>query len=137
MNRTNNHLVSVVMNCFNGDRFLCEAIDSVYAQTYDNWEIIFWDNCSTDKSAEIANSYDSKLKYFYGDKNIPLGAARNKALEQCRGEYISFLDVDDIWLQKKMEKQVQLHQNSEIKLSYTNTYFSRRRYIIISSMVTR
>ena len=53
-------LVSVVMNCYNGQRYLRDAIDSVYAQTYRNWEIIFWDNASTDRTAEIAHSYDDK-----------------------------------------------------------------------------
>ena len=55
-------LVSVIMNCFNGEKYLHEAIDSVYAQSYHNWEIIFWDNASTDDSACIAKTYDNKLK---------------------------------------------------------------------------
>ena len=63
------------MNCFNGERYLREAIDSVYLQTYKNWEIIFWDNASTDKSSRIANSYDKKLKYYRSDKNTKLGEA--------------------------------------------------------------
>ena len=100
-------LVSVIMNCLNGEKFLREAIDSVYSQTYKNWEIIFWDNVSTDRSNEIANSYDSRLRYFRGKKTISLGAARIKALENCRGEYIAFLDVDDLWLTKKLELQIQ------------------------------
>ena len=74
--------VSIVMNCLNGEKYLRESIDSVYGQTYKNWEIIFWDNNSTDKSAEIANSYDSRLRYFKGELTISLGAARNKALEK-------------------------------------------------------
>ena len=55
-----NFLVSIIMNCYNGQRFLKQAIDSVYAQDYDNWEIIFWDNASDDDSAKVANSYDKK-----------------------------------------------------------------------------
>ena len=57
-------LVSVIINCYNGERFLKEAIDSVYAQTFSDWEIILWDNASTDNTAEIAMSYDDRLKYF-------------------------------------------------------------------------
>ena len=83
-------LVSVIMNCYNGDKYLRAAIESVYDQTYKNWEIIFWDNASTDNSAAIANSYDAKLRYFYSKETVTLGAARNKALKQCKGEYISF-----------------------------------------------
>ena len=57
-------LVSVIMNCYNGETYLREAIDSIYAQTYQNWEIIFLDNASTDDSANIAKSYDKKIKYL-------------------------------------------------------------------------
>ena len=57
--------VSVIINCYNSEKFLREAIDSVYSQTYKNWEIIFWDNQSTDESAKIAKSYDEKIIYFY------------------------------------------------------------------------
>ena len=110
------------MNCYNGEKYLHEAIDSVYAQTYENWEIIFWDNASTDNSAKIAKSYDSKLKYYCGDDNIPLGAARNKALEQCRGEYIAFLDVDDLWLPEKLEKQIPLFIDNDVVLVYCDSY---------------
>lgn len=121
---TNQPLVSIIMNCYNGDKYLGEAIDSVYAQTYENWEIIFWDNASADKSAEIAKSYTDKLKYFYGEKNIPLGAARNKALEQCNGDYIAFLDVDDLWMPDKLLKQVNyLEKNKDVLLCHTDGYF--------------
>lgn len=108
MNKNNQPLVSIIMNCYNGEKYLREAIDSVYAQSYNNWEIIFWDNLSTDSSAKIAKSYDSKLRYFVGQETIPLGAARNKALEKCDGEYIAFLDADDIWMSEKLEKQIPL-----------------------------
>ena len=64
-----NPLVSIIMNCYNSDKYLREAIDSVYAQTFQNWEIIFWDNASTDKSPNIAQSYDEKIKYFRSEKN--------------------------------------------------------------------
>ena len=77
MIKNNTPLVSVIVNCFNGERYLKEAIESVYAQSYDNWEIIFWDNASTDGSAKIAKSYDKKLKYFLAEKTVCLGEARN------------------------------------------------------------
>ena len=66
-------LVSVLMNCFNGEKYLREAINSVYTQTYKNWEIIFWDNKSKDKSAEIFKSYkDKRLKYYFRKKKSKL-----------------------------------------------------------------
>ena len=94
-------LVSVIMNCYNGDRFLRQAIDSVYCQTYDNWEIIFWDNASTDSSAKIARSYDDKIRYFLATKNTPLGEARNLALNKASGKYVAFLDCDDLYFPNK------------------------------------
>lgn len=99
-------LVSVIMNCLNGERYLREAIDSVYRQTYRNWEIIFWDNASMDRSAEIARGYDERLRYFRGDETVPLGAARNKAISQAKGDFIAFLDCDDIWLPHKLKHQI-------------------------------
>ena len=73
-------LVSVIINCYNGQKYLAEAIDSVFSQTYKDWEIIFWDNCSTDDSAKIAKSYGEKLKYYCSNTNTTLGEARNKAI---------------------------------------------------------
>jgi len=100
-------LVSIVMNCLNCSDFLESAIDSVYDQTYENWEIIFWDNFSCDNSSSIAKSYDSKLRYFKADKTTPLYEARNFALEKCKGDLIAFLDCDDLWTKNKLALQVQ------------------------------
>ena len=108
-----NPLVSVIMNCYNGERYLQEAIDSVYAQTYKNWEIIFWDNSSTDKSAKIAKTYDDKLKYFKSNETTILGKARVEASKMANGDYLAFLDVDDLWLEKKLEKQVNIFEESQ------------------------
>src|SRR5659263_50815 len=114
--------VSVIMNCYNSSKYLREAIDSVYAQTYRDWEIIFWDNASTDNSADIAKSYDENLRYFYAEKTVPLGYARNLAIEKAQGEYIAFLDCDDIWLPEKLEKQIELLKlNEDVALVYSDS----------------
>lgn len=99
--------VSIIMNCYNGERYLREAIESIYSQSFQDWEIVFWDNASTDASAKIAQSYDDKLCYFRGDVNIPLGAARSEAINRARGELIAFLDCDDVWLPEKLATQVE------------------------------
>ena len=113
--------VSVIMNCLNSEKYLRDAIDSVYAQTYQDWEIIFWDNASSDSSPKIAQSYDNRLNYFRGDITIPLYAARNLALRQAKGNYIAFLDCDDSWLSNKLERQVELFEkNRKIGLAYSN-----------------
>ncbi len=115
---TKSPLVTVIINCYNGAQYLREAIDSIYAQTYDNWEIVFWDNASTDNSGEIAQSYDSRIRYFRGEENILLGAARNKAMRQAKGEFIGFLDCDDVWLTDKLEKQICLMCKGNYGLCY-------------------
>lgn len=109
------------MNCFNSDTYLKEAINSIYAQTYKNWEIIFWDNQSTDKSAKIAKSYNNKLKYFLAKKYTGLCEARALAMGKTNGKFIAFLDCDDLWLPTKLEKQVKLFEDKNVGLVYSNT----------------
>jgi glycosyltransferase involved in cell wall biosynthesis len=111
------------MNCHNSGRYLREALDSVYQQTFKDYEIIFWDNLSTDSSAEIALSYAEPIRYFRGEEFLPLGAARNAAIEKASGKYIAFLDCDDIWLPYKLEKQLKLlDSNKELGLVYSDCY---------------
>ena len=93
-----NPIVSIIMNCYNGEKYLREALVSILAQTYKNWELIFWDNQSTDKSVEIFKSYaDERLKYFYAPTHTLLYEARNYAIEKASGEFYAFIDVDDWW----------------------------------------
>ena len=116
-------LVSVIINCFNGEKYLREALNSVIAQTYKNWEIIFWDNQSTDQSAEIFKSYnDIRLKYYYASSYTSLYQARNYAIKKCNGEFIAFLDSDDWWTSEKLEIQMNLFEDKEVGLVYSNYY---------------
>lgn len=89
--------VSVIVNCFNGERYLREALDSIAAQTLTDFEVIFWDNGSTDGSADIARAFGPKLRYFRAAETTPLGAARNLAVAESQAEFIAFLDTDDRW----------------------------------------
>ncbi|MCA9401675.1 MAG: glycosyltransferase, partial [Candidatus Omnitrophica bacterium] len=116
--------VSVIMNCYNSDAYLKTAIQSVYDQTFKDWEIVFWDNCSTDNSPRIAKGFDDKLKYFRGPRTVPLGEARNLAIEQARGDLIAFLDCDDIWLPDKLSRQVrQFEEHPQLGLVYCNAIY--------------
>jgi glycosyltransferase involved in cell wall biosynthesis len=108
-------LVSVVMNCYNSAEYLNESINSVLSQSYSNWEIIFWDNQSTDQSAEIVKGYvDKRIRYFYSKRHTSLGEARNLAIQQTRGEWIAFLDCDDIWFSQKLAKQIELVPKQDV-----------------------
>ena len=100
--------VSVIMNCLNGGPELAEALESLRRQTFQDFEIIFWDNGSTDGSAELARAFGPQLRYFRGRETVPLGAARNLALAEARGCHVAFLDCDDLWQPEKLEKQVAL-----------------------------
>lgn len=114
--------VSIIMNCLNGAEELPDALASVRAQTFRDWEIIFWDNGSTDASPEIARAFGPGLRYFRGDSTVPLGAARNLALARARGDYIAFLDCDDLWRPAKLELQVAAFaRNARVGLVCTDT----------------
>lgn len=116
-------LVSIIMNCHNGEKYLAQAIDSVYSQTYKNWEIIFWDNASKDLTRNIVGKYDQKIKYYYSSNYEPLGNARNAALNVANGRYIAFLDVDDYWEPTKLEQQVRLlDENHKVGLVYSDAW---------------
>src|SRR3989304_3480303 len=116
--------VSVRMNSYNSEEYRREAIDSVYNQTYKDWEIIFWDDASTDSSSTIAKSDDEKVRYFLGGEAASLGEARNLAIKQARGKYIAFLDCDDVWLPEKLEKQVaRFEEDERVGLVFSDALF--------------
>jgi len=118
-------LVSIIINCHNGEIFLKDCITSVINQTYKNWEIIFWDNFSNDKSKEILKKFsDKRIKYYHAEKFTPLYEARNLALKKATGDFISFLDTDDWWDSKKIEKQIEVFlKNKNLDVVYSNCYF--------------
>lgn len=114
--------VSIIMNCLNCAQHLPAALASVRAQTFEDWEIIFWDNGSTDESAAIAKSFGPKLRYFKSDETTSLGRARNLAIAQAQGAYIAFLDCDDLWKKEKLAKQIALFKaNQRLGLACTDT----------------
>lgn len=112
--------VSILMNCYNGEKYLKEAIDSVYAQTYDNWEIVFINNQSTDQSRSIAESYGEKVKIIDTPKFMTLGEGRNFGVGYCDGDFLCFLDVDDYFRPEKLKLQVEkMLEHPEAALCYT------------------
>tara|TARA_A100001011_G_scaffold400354_2_gene514314 strand:+ start:790 stop:1692 length:903 start_codon:yes stop_codon:yes gene_type:complete len=116
-------LVSIIINCFNGQRFLSDALTSIVNQTYKNWEIIFWDNQSKDNSKKIFFSFkDKRFKYFYANKHTVLYEARNLAIKKAKGKYISFLDTDDVWENNKLATQIPLFKNNDIAMVYSNIW---------------
>lgn len=97
--------MSVIIPVYNGGRYLAEAIESVLEQTYRRWEIIVVDDGSTDNSAEVAKRFSGLAQYVYQD-HLGAGAARNKGVSLAAGEFIAFLDADDIWSKDKLSLQM-------------------------------
>lgn len=114
--------VTVLMNAYNSAEFLEETLKTVRAQTFTDWEIVFWDNASTDRTPEIARTFGDKLRYFRAEHNTSLGEARNLALEKVETELVAFLDTDDLWEPEKLSMQVALFSaNPKLGLACTDT----------------
>jgi glycosyltransferase involved in cell wall biosynthesis len=100
-------MVSVVMTVYNGEKYLREAMDSILAQTYTDFEFILVNDCSTDGTAAIIRSYsDPRIIYLENERNSGIGPSRNRANHEARGKYIATLDADDFALPERLAKQV-------------------------------
>lgn len=122
-------LVSIIMPAYNAEKYIEEAIQSVLKQTYTNWELIIVNDCSTDKTEQIIKKYqeqDQRIRLCSLTKNQGVANARNTAIKNAVGRYLAFLDSDDIWLQEKLEKQI----NFMKKNGYSFTYHSYRIFIV-------
>ena len=122
--------VSVVVSFLNAERFLAEAIESVFSQTFKSWELLLVDDGSSDDSSKIAREYAAKypeiVRYFehYRHRNRGLPASRNVGIRNAAGEYIALLDADDLWLPNKLERQVGiLDSHPEAALVYGTTLY--------------
>ncbi len=123
-----NSLVTCIIPAFNREKYIAEAIDSVLDQTYGNIEIIVIDDGSTDNTSEIVKSFNSKVKYFY-QPNSGASAARNSGILKAAGDFISFLDSDDLWEKNKISLQMECFKNNPgIDICLCNTkIFQRKR----------
>ena len=116
-----NELVSIIMPSYNTANYISQSIDSVINQTYSNWELIIIDDCSTDNTIEIVKTYsDERIRLLSNEKNSGAAVSRNYALREAKGEWIAFLDSDDLWMPDKLEKQISFLQKNNYSFSYTN-----------------
>lgn len=116
------NLVSIITPNYNCGRFISQTIESVLAQTYTDWEMLIVDDCSTDGSYEIALEYaskDSRIKVFRNEQNSGAAISRNRAIEESKGEYLAFLDSDDLWMPEKLEKQIAFMCENNCDFSFT------------------
>lgn len=117
-------LVSVIIPCYNSERYIVQSIESVIMQTFQQWEMIIVDDCSTDNSADIIKKYEAKdFRIRYLKTNEPSGSPsipRNIGIREARGRYIAFLDSDDIWLPKKLEEQLKFIDQPNVAMVFSN-----------------
>ena len=115
-------LISVIMPSYNTASYIAETVQSVLAQTYQNWELIIVDDCSTDDTDEVIKPFlaDGRIRYFKNEKNSGAAVSRNRALREAKGKWIAFLDSDDLWLPEKLEKQIAFMKENGYHFSYTD-----------------
>ena len=107
------------MPSYNCGRFVRKTIESVLAQTYSNWELLFVDDCSTDDTETIVRSFnDTRIRYFRNEQNSGAAVSRNRALLEARGRWVAFLDSDDLWLPEKLEHQICFMEKNGCHFSY-------------------
>jgi len=117
-----NNLVSILMPCYNAENYILEAIASVQQQTHSHWELILVDDCSTDNTGSIATSIaiqDNRIRIFKLPVNSGTGIARNTALTQATGNYIAFLDADDVWKPHKLQVQLQFLEEHQLPFTFS------------------
>lgn len=114
-------LVSIIMPCYNSESTILNAVRSVLEQTYSSWELLIVDDCSTDKTLEVLDTIkDNRVKIITLKKNSGSPAApRNKGLDLARGDYIAFLDSDDVWSKDKLKIQIEFMKSNELKFTCT------------------
>ncbi len=132
-------VVSVIMPSYNAEKYIAEAIKSVLAQTYSNWELLILDDGSTDRTAEIVQAFeaaDRRISLRRNPGNMGVARTRNRGLDLAKGEWIALLDSDDIWHSNKIEKQMEKARRTGARIIYTSySLFTdkpdgRRNYIV-------
>ena len=119
-------LVSIVIPNYNSKKYIAKTLDSVISQTYTNWECIVVDDCSTDDSVEVIKEYqqkDKRIKLYQQEKNSGVANVRNVGIANAKGDYIALLDSDDLWTEDKIERQVELLENTGEKIAYCSYDF--------------
>jgi len=116
-------LVSVIMPCYNMEKYIAYTIESVQRQTYPNWELLIVDDSSTDRTAEIVRSHqiqDDRIQFVVKPKHSGIADTRNQCLKMAKGRFLAFLDADDVWHPEKLERQLQFMMERNIGFSYSS-----------------
>lgn len=114
-------LVSVIIPTFNSEKYISDTIISVQNQTYQNWEMLLVDDCSTDETQTIITTFltDKRIQFYPLETNSGTGVARNFGVSKTAGKYISFLDADDLWKPEKLQKQIDFMQAQKLPFTFS------------------
>ena len=119
--------VSIIMNCLDGEKYLLTSVKSIINQTHKKWELIFWDNCSKDKSAKILKNFkDKRIKYYKAKKYEKLYKARNLAVAKATGKYICFLDTDDEWKKNFLKEHLKKIEEKNCDFIFSKYYIKNQ-----------
>lgn len=124
--KDSDELISIIMPAYNSDKYIAQAIDSVIQQTYQSWELIIIDDCSSDNTNSIIEQMiekDSRIRRIKNEQNLGVSATRNKGVALCRGEWVAFLDSDDLWEKTKLDKQMKLAHASSAEFVFSGSSF--------------
>lgn len=135
-----NDLVSIIMPAHNSSSYIAKSIKSVMIQSYPNWELIVVDDVSSDDTRSIVGSFmaqDERIKLIELSEHHGPALARNVGVEEAKGKYIAFLDSDDVWLPKKLEKHLEFMNRYSLALSYTSYFLMDDEGIIVDCYKTK
>jgi len=133
-------MISIITPSYKSASFISQTIESVLAQTYQDWEMIIVDDVSPDDSNEIIEEYckkDSRIKLIKLEKNSGPAVARNRAIEEAKGRYIAFLDADDLWMPQKLEKQLAFMSEHDVAFTYSSYHLMDEEGNDLGSFVTK
>ena len=117
-------LISIIMAAYNANKTIRNAIESILAQTYTNWELLVVDDCSRDDTATVVSTYsDPRIRLLQNSQNSGVSISRKKGMEAAQGEWIAVLDSDDAWMPDKLEKQMKLAHETGAELIFTGSSF--------------
>ena len=132
-------MVSIITPSRNTEKYIARTMDSVLAQTYGEWEMIIVDDLSTDNSPSIIETYaqkDSRIKLIRSEQKSGASGSRNRAIEASQGQYIAFLDADDLWIPEKLEKQIMFMEKHDLAFTYSSYKTINENDEVLTTFVT-
>jgi len=122
-------LVSIIVPVYNAEKYICETVECVRKQTYENWELLLVEDCSKDSTVAVLQEYlekvkDARVRLIRQEKNNGAARSRNRGLKEACGRYIAYLDADDLWVPEKLEKELAVMEGKQAAFAFTGYEFA-------------